>query len=266
MRWQVFEIEDFAWYPQILREGQTDFLRFLMEAFQVFKAVSPLFAKILQETKQNHLQDFCSGAGGAVPLMQKYLKKEGVEITATLSDLYPNTEAYQYLKEKSKGSINFLAKPLDARNIPENTQGFWTIFNGFHHFSPEDAQGILENAIKQEKAIAIFEPLDKSIWQIFINTIALTLVLFLVMPFLKPFRWSRIIFTYLIPIIPLVTLWDGWMSVIRLYTPKDLQEMIQQLPENNYHWEVGKASHTFGVVIYLIAYPKKEKQGLAQKS
>ena len=31
-------------------------------------------------------------------------------------------------------------------------------------------------------------------------------------PFVRPFRWSRLLFTYVIPLIPLLVLFDGTVS------------------------------------------------------
>lgn len=259
-RLHLFEIEDFPWYPSVIREGQTDFLRFMMDTFDVFRAVIPHLRKAQQQSGEHHLIDFCSGGGGSMLLVRKHLKTGNApDFKATLSDLYPNTEAFEYVKQQSEGEIGYQAKPIDAANIPaEMPKGFWTIFNGFHHFRPAQAKKILSTAVQRKNPIGIFEPIDKSVFQIFINTVVLLLLILVLTPFVRPFKWSRLLFTYLIPLIPVCTVWDGFVSVLRLYTPKDMRQMVATVPNaDRYEWEIGKARHMFGVVIYLIGWEKK---------
>lgn len=252
----LFEIEDFSWYPKVLRDGQTDYLRFLTKTFEVFLPIAPLLLEAMNKTKQNKLFDFCSGGGGSVLEISNYLKKLGLQsFKTTLSDLYPNLEAFEFIQEQSNDEISYVSNSVNALYPPDETDDFWTIFNGFHHFRPEEAKQILKNAVDQNKAIGVFEPLDKSLWQWIVNTISLTLLIFIFMPFIRPFRWSRLFFTYLIPIIPLVTLWDGYVSILRLYTVKDMKKMVASFP-NDYEWQIGKAKHGFGIVTYLIGIPK----------
>jgi hypothetical protein len=50
----------------------------------------------------------------------------------------------------------------------------------------------------------------------------------------KPVWW---IFTYLLPIIPFVVAWDGWVSHLRAYTPQELRQMTEDFSDS-YRWEV----------------------------
>ncbi len=260
MRLHLFEWEDFSWYPDLIREAQTDYLRFLMETFDVFRAVIPKLGGAMERAKTSHLMDFCSGGGGSMLLVQRHLKEQfpALDFSAQLSDLYPNLPAFQHVAMQSQDKISFTTQPIDVRKVPEAfTEGFWTIFNGFHHLKPDAARNFLQEAVQRKCPVGIFEPLDKSVLHIVLNTFALTVLMFLVTPFIRPFRWSRLIFTYLIPLIPFFTLWDGWVSVLRLYTPKRLRAMVKDLSEHkSYDWEIGKARHQFGTVIYLIGVPK----------
>ncbi|MDW7690994.1 class I SAM-dependent methyltransferase [Flammeovirgaceae bacterium SG7u.111] len=257
-RLHLFEVEDFPWYPNFIREGQTDYLRFLTQLFNVFQAIVPLVREVMEKTGQQEIVDMCSGGGGSMLLLRKQLKEAtGKPFKATLTDLYPNISAYEYIKKESAGEIGYLPQSVDAVQGPEIETGFFTIFNGFHHFEPAQAKAILQKAVDRKMPIGIFEPIDRSAWQIIANIFALTVLMLLTTPFIRPFRWQRLVFTYLIPLIPLCTLWDGIVSVLRLYDPEMMQQLISELPENDFHWETGKASHPFGKVIYLIGYPKE---------
>jgi hypothetical protein len=256
MRFQLIEIEDLAAYPSFLRECQTDYLRWMMETFDVFVPAMPLLAEAMQQSGHYHLYDLCSGGGGSMRMVRNYMKKQGRSFRATLSDLYPNLRTFSLLKDETQGEIDYRAEPLNALDPPTEWKGFFTLFNAFHHFRPADARQILQNAADRNCPIALFEPIDKSIWQIIVNLLALTVLMALVTPFIRPFRWDRLFFTYLLPLIPFCTLWDGIVSVLRLYTPRDLQKMTSSII-GDYEWKTGKLSHRFGKVIYLIGIPKK---------
>ena len=42
----------------------------------------------------------------------------------------------------------------------------------------------------------------------------------LLTPFITPRSWSRVLWTYLIPVVPLATCWDGVVSLLRVYSPR----------------------------------------------
>ena len=131
------------------------------------------------------------------------------------------------------------------------------MFSSFHHFSPEEARAILQSAVDASQSIGIFEITRRAP-----STIGLmflwALMLFVCTPLIRPFRWSRLLWTYLVPIIPLVLLFDGVVSCLRTYRPQELREMIKKLAGIEYQWKVGKHSRAFGQVpiTYLIGYPQ----------
>jgi len=247
------ELEDFPWFPSVLRSAQTDYLRWLMEAFDVFRAVAPLLQAAMERTGQTHLTDLCSGGGGSILLIKKHLRIPN--FSATLSDLYPNLEAFADIQRLSGGVVDFRAAPLDATQLPPDLTGFITIFNGFHHLQPADAQAVLQYAADKRLPIGIFEPIEKSVMQLVVNLFALTVLMWLVMPFVRPFRWSKLFFTYLIPLVPLCTLWDGIASVARLYSQQEIAAMTSAVRTEGYEWQFGQAKHTFGKVGFLIGIP-----------
>lgn len=68
---------------------------------------------------------------------------------------------------------------------------------------------------------------------------------------------SRFLFTYLIPLVPLATIWDGMVSFLRVYSQEELKELVASLQSQDYTWEVGQASTgtPLFVFTYLVGYP-----------
>ena len=140
--------------------------------------------------------------------------------------------------------------------VPRELQGFRTIFTSFHHFSPEEARAILQNAVDARQGIGIFEITRRSP-----SGIALmfpwALMLFVFTPFIRPFRWSRLLCTYFLPIIPFVLLFDGVVSCLRTYQTLELLEMVKNLSGIEYQWAVGEHSRGLGItpITYLVGHP-----------
>jgi hypothetical protein len=131
------------------------------------------------------------------------------------------------------------------------------MFTSFHHFAPEEARAILQNAVDAGQSIGIFQITRRTP-----STIALmfpwALLPFAFIPLIRPFRWSRLLYTYVIPIIPLVLLFDGVVSCLRTYRPQELREFIKKLSGIEYQWKVGEHSKASGQVpiTYLIGSPQ----------
>jgi hypothetical protein len=56
-------------------------------------------------------------------------------------------------------------------------------------------------------------------------------------PFIRPFRWKRLLWTYLIPLVPFMCCWDGVISQLRAYTIAELSELTHGLED--YKWSAG---------------------------
>ena len=131
------------------------------------------------------------------------------------------------------------------------------MFTSFHHFPPEEARAILQNAVDAGQSIGIFEITRRAP-----STISLmfpwALMPFVFTPLIRPFRWSRLLCTYVVPIIPLVLLFDGVVSCLRTYRPQELREIVKKLSGIEYQWEVGEYSRASGQVpiTYLIGCPQ----------
>jgi hypothetical protein len=254
-RVQGVELEDLAWYPAWLREDQTDYLRFMMEFFQVFRPALPLLSEVVGHTGTARFTDLCSGGGGPVRFILQHFRPSQ-PVRFTLSDLYPNHKAFAYLQEQSNGAIDFIPHACDALRAPHQPGTILTLFNAFHHFNEAQAQAFLAKVQSQRTPLLVFEPINRSLAQVVVNVFVLTVFMWLSTPFVKPFRWRRMCFTYLLPLLPLCTLWDGLVSVARLYSPAHMQKMLDKLPADpQYYWRPGKLKHTFGKAIYLIGYP-----------
>ena len=255
-RIHLFELEDQSWFPKSIRDAGTDFMRVFAEVVKPYRAVVPRLRRAISRSGSQEILDLCSGGSGPVIFIRQELAADGVAVPATLTDKYPNRAAFEYARHRSGGGVDFIDTSVDVTAVPPNLSGFRTLFGGLHHFRPDVAAHILQDAVDQRRPIGAFEITQRSLPSL-LATIMLPLPMWLITPFIRPFRWSRIFWTYLIPIVPAFVTWDAFVSCLRTYSVRELQELVDGLRGNNYCWEIGVESTHRGRVHFLIGYPEQ---------
>ena len=254
-RMQLVELEDLPWFPRVIRNGGTDWLGFMANHTPMFAGVAPAIRRAMQATGTDRIIDLCSGGGGPWLTLERELRKTG-PVTVELSDLYPNSDARAYLRQAGQGRLTFHPGSVDATDVSPSMGGVRTMFNSFHHFPPELAKAILADAVRKRRAIAIFEG-GFSRWLVLTMPLQLPALLIFT-PFVRPFRWSRLFLTYLVPVIPFLVLFDGMVSMLRIYLPDELRELVGQVPgHETFDWDIGMTTGRapFGP-LHLIGTPK----------
>src|ERR1051325_1869093 len=200
MRLHLVEIHDLAWCPRSLRDALTDFLSFFANTGGAYDSVGPLLRAAIERTGARRIIDLCSGAGGP---WSRLAPMVGLPVVKT--DLYPHDPG---------------VRPVDARAVPPELDGFRTIFTAFHHFRPAEARALAA------------------------------------LPFMRPWRWSRFFWTYLPPALPVAGTFDGIVSCLRTYTHAELRTLVEGL--DSYDWDIGDFRGKWSPLrgTYLIGVPK----------
>lgn len=254
-RIHLFEFEDQKWFPSFLRNYGTDFLQFLSNKTKMYKPIVPILKRGLEKSNTHTIVDLGSGGGGGLIWLNSELKKDIPDLKIILTDFFPNIPAFKLTKEKAQ-NFEYLETPVDARNVPPELKGLRTQFLSLHHFRPNDAKQILQNAIDTHSGIGIFEAQERSVTSILAMLFSPITVL-LTTPFIRPFKLGRIICTYLIPIVPLFVLWDGVVSSLRTYSVKEMNALVADLEGNEkYDWEIAKVTSGPGVILYILGTKK----------
>ncbi|TGE19329.1 class I SAM-dependent methyltransferase [Hymenobacter elongatus] len=260
LRLQLFEFEDLPWFPEVIRAGMMDYLRFMISGLRIYQPIVPLLREALQATGQQHIVELCAGAGGGTEGVALALRRQpGLrQLRVTLTDLYPQPEAWQLLQERTAGAIGYESAAVDALAVPVGLAGFRTVFSAFHHFPPAAAEALLADAVRQGAGIGVFEGAGKHWHEMLLAWTILPVAQLLITPLIRPFRLSRLLFTYVLPLIPLFTIWDGTVSILRMYPPDQLLALARLAdPEHRFQWQAGKVRHRWGPeVTYLVGYPR----------
>lgn len=237
-RRQVIELEDFDACPRAIRDGGTDWLGFMANTTRAFDAVAPKIEAAMQAVGTDEVLDLCSGGGGPWRTLSETLRRTR-PVRIELTDRFPNQGAFQAVAEASDGRVSFVSTSVDATDVPAERTGVRTMFNAFHHFPPELARRILADAVAKRRAIAIFEGVDRRFLPFFAMPLQAVMVLLLT-PFMRPFKLSRMLLTYVLPAIPFIVMFDGAMSMLRMYLPDELEELVRSIPGHEaFDWDIG---------------------------
>ncbi len=158
-RLHLFEFEDQAWFPDIVRKGITDYLNFFANSVNLYKPILPILKSGIEKSKSNKIIDLCTGGGGGMHKISEQLSSVNPQAKIILADKYPNLPAYSKISNESNGRIEYVETPVDATAVPENLNDFRTMFVSFHHFRSEVAQKILEDAATNGQ-----DPESEEVW------------------------------------------------------------------------------------------------------
>jgi hypothetical protein len=282
-RTELIELHDNPLFPAFLRDLVTDALQSLWQFGNSYSSILPRLYRSLAATSSTNVLDLCAGGGGPWLRLARQLECDYCfPVYVRLTDKYPNREAFEHARLHSRApvgslpqiglpsQIDFIPDPVDAIQVPATLGGLRTIFSSFHHFGPKDARQILCDAVASNRGIAIFELAKRDPMTILVLCFTPLFVLLLT-PGIRPFRWSRLLWTYFLPVVPFVVWLDGLISCMRAYAPQELREMVQELEQKmpreagnaphqtRYLWQVGEEVAGVLPVTFLIGYPAGER-------
>ncbi len=254
-RVHLFELEDQPWFPAVIRDAATAYLDVAGRVTGQTRKLLPKLREALDRSGERRIVDLCTGSGGPATLLVGALADDGVEVTAELTDLYPNRPALDRAVAAGGGRIRYRAEPTDATAVPAELSGVRTIFNALHHLRPPVARAVLANAARDRRAIAVFELVGRTP-PMLLGMLLAPIFTLLLIPLARPVKASWLVFTYLIPIVPLVVLWDGIVSCLRVYSPAELERLVAEIDAPGYRWDIGHVPLGPGArATYLVGTP-----------
>jgi hypothetical protein len=255
-RVQAFEIHELPGCPDLLRRIATDYLRTVGAVFHAFQPVAPLLAGALAAGGSRTIIDLCSGgAGPVVSLAERARERLGPPVDVVLTDLYPNQLAFAWAAAHSDVPVRGEASSVDARRVPEHLRGVRTLFDAFHHFPPSEARQILADAATRRTPILVVEATERSLGAVLGMLLVVPLLVLALTPFVRPFSFWRLIFTYLIPIAVPLIVFDGIVSCLRSYRQDELKGLTDGLESDGYRFYVGSRRSRGQRLSYVLGSP-----------
>ncbi|CAK7227021.1 hypothetical protein SBRCBS47491_006428 [Sporothrix bragantina] len=264
-RMHVFEIDDQPWFPAWFRGRiQAALTRAWTMKVPVIQSASPasLVAEVLQKEVLEkrgassatfasaspwYMVDFCAGGGGPTPSIERILNGKvdsATPVQFVLTDLHPHVDDWAVAAAASP-NVRYAAQPVDASaadpkailqeafgssgaSVAPNARVCRLFSLAFHHFDDPLARDILKNTVETSDGFGIFELQDRS-FGAFVTTLIFGLGIMVTAPYYA-WRWRSpmtLVFTYLMPILPFVLIFDGWMSMLRTRTPDEVEALLR---------------------------------------
>ena len=273
-RIQLFEFEDFGWLPPVIRRGITNLLQVLHKMMGTPEVIADLILQAESHVPFSQITDLGSGSGGPMLMVIDRLNEKSPDNpkTLVLTDRYPNPKITGGINQLNLEHVRYLEVPVDATRQENAPEGLRTMIASFHHMPSDAAQAILQSAARSGQPILIYEIAKNTIpfivWLLFlpISLLILVLMTWFMTPFVRPLKFSQLLLTYLIPLIPIVYAWDGQASLMRTYAFRDIESMLDKANSPDYQWTVEEAKKPNGKRLgyYVMGYPKflKNETGL----
>ena len=231
-RLHLFEFNDSAWAPAALRETVVETLSRTLAWGRILKRLVGPFREFVAATGADAVLDLCSGAGGPAAILAGELALSGARPPHfLLTDLHPHPESWAAVRDAHAGTVDFVPTPVDATRIPPQVgpNRPRVIINALHHFRPELAGAILRGACEGSPGVFVAEGFERNPLR-FGALVAAGLPALYANPLLSPrHRLLKLLFTWVLPLAALASLWDGLVSTMRVYTERELREMVAPL-------------------------------------
>ncbi len=240
-RFQLFEFNDLAWAPAAVRDTVVESLSRALEWGHMLEGLVAPFESFLEDAAVDEVLDLGAGGGGPARVLSREIARAGRRPPRfVLTDLHPRVETWAELKHESDGAIDYVEDPVDATNIPPavSYRRARTIINVLHHFPPNLAQAVLEDAVRGGRGVFVAEGFERDPLQ-FVNFAKAGLPALIANPILSPRdRLAKAALTWFTPAAIAISIWDGFVSTLRVYTESELRAMVAPFGAS-WAWEYG---------------------------
>jgi hypothetical protein len=247
-RLQLFEFNDSPWAPAPLRDTVIESLSRTLAWGRILEGLVAPFEDFIAAAGAREVLDIASGAGGPARILVDEIVRAGrTPPRFVLTDLRPQPEAWAAAQAAFPEVIAFEPSPVDATRIPEAlARGrARVIINALHHLPPGLAAQILEDAVRSRSAIFVAEGFERGPLG-FAPFAPAGLGALALNPLLSPRdRLAKALLTWASPIALAVSIWDGVVSTMRVYSRAELEAMVAPFGDG-FVWTYGNYAFPFG--------------------
>jgi hypothetical protein len=243
------ELEDYDWFPPVLRRQQLQYIGWLAQWQRLYQPMVAHLQELVKRQRPSVIQDVCSGSGRPFMAVMRELQNAPPGL---LSDWHPdkqfvNTDKLQYISE-----------PVNVLELTPHPGYCYTMFNAFHHFSAEMQSQLFQKMKATGSPFVVVEVLQPNLPAYLKVLLSATLIQVLTAPFVKPFSWLRLLFTWLLPVNIITVLYDGVISVMKSKTAVQYRRLLMPLCNEGYSITVTKLA-SLKVTLICITGEKQTK-------
>ena len=258
-RIQFFEFNERNECPEFIRDGIVELLGKGIRWGKYFDNSIQTFIQFANKVDTTIFLDLCSGSGEPAEIFIDGLIRHGVnQFKFVLSDLFPKIHAMEEAAKRYPEHIDIITQSIDATDVNSDfDQAARTIINAFHHFPPNLAKNIIRDCVIKKRGLFIIESFPRSVLR-FLSILPYLAVSYIANPFItKKDRFLKLFFSFIIPVIPVLGTFDGFISALRIHSKDDLFSMVDEW-KHEYDFEYHELPFfPFGRVVIFTGVPKK---------
>ncbi|MGO8999706.1 MAG: hypothetical protein ACLQVI_40795 [Polyangiaceae bacterium] len=240
-RLQLFEFNDLAWVHPAVRDTVVESLSRTLAWGRILDGLVSPFEAFLAASGAREVLEIGSGGGGPASILSRAIARHGgTPPQFLLTDLHPRVEAWERARDEQPGVIDFEPSSVDAtcirRDLAEGRAR--SIINVLHHFPRELATAVLEDAVRGSRGVFVAEGFERNPLM-FANFAVAGIPALVMNPLLSPKdRLAKAALTWLSPAAIAISMWDGLVSTMRVWSEDELREMVAPFGAK-WRWEYG---------------------------
>lgn len=260
-RRHLFEFGDQPWNCGWFREIYNDALNMGQKAGGHYRRMAPYFARWAASARAETILDLASGGAAPLVAMLEGAAQANLSMPRIIcSDLFPDTVRLKGLRDRyGADKFDFITTPVSALDSHPELPPARSICTALHHFPAEMAARIIKTAVHEGSGLFVLEPFQRNTRH-FMMMLLTGPWIYMVAPFFaEHFSFRKLLFCTLFPIVPLMIWWDGLISVLRMHTPEEIEQMIPEALRHQIEIESGFCTYLFGCRATYISLNIKDK-------
>jgi hypothetical protein len=129
------------------------------------------------------------------------------------------------------------------------------MYNAFHHFEPVQQTVLVKKMVLNKNAFIFAEIMEPGILTVIKILFTTTILQIILAPFIKPFSWLRLFFTYIIPVNLFTVSYDGVISVLKSRSSVDYHHRLSGLSTAEFEVTVRRFPNWKGAVVCITGNP-----------
>ncbi|MEN0060154.1 MAG: hypothetical protein AAGB31_15050 [Bdellovibrio sp.] len=242
------------WLPSSLRDLMPEFLDYIVSLVAANKPFLPLLDVTTASKRDFYL--YAPEVGGSSILIASDLMKMSPSSQIVVLSENLSTERAEHFRQTILDfppQVQFKSfSDLKKREGDSEPEKVLISINHAHLLSDQELLLRISEMMAKFDQIIIGEGNNKSARQVIGMLLLSPLVAFFCGPLVKPLKTSRLFFTYLLPLLPIMIAWDGIVALFKIRSPERLKELIEDIPTPGWTWQTGKLpNNRGGFIIYL---------------
>lgn len=216
----LFEFNDMPWLPESIRATVRDVCEACNSGFRSFNHL--VARRALARARECGAETIVELGAGTAPITRLLAADpDSRGLTLVPCDLLPDADAYGRLAAAHPDQVRPALESVDYTRPGHWGRGALAVLVGtFHHIHPRDRGRTLAALSESADHVMVCEPLRNTPLSMALTLTAVVPALLLPLTYLhRPGRLRRVLWCWVVPVVPLIFVWDGLVSCLRQWSP-----------------------------------------------